>query len=147
MSAPVVVSVQPDVNETDVVLGQPIIVTFDQVIDSSTLTESTFNLSYPAPTQIINAQQLISGPASPSTVTVHGTWSFATNTQNQTVATFTPAHAYQQNTVYTAMLLGADASLTSEDIQNPAGVSMSVSYQWGFTTGALNLQTRSLRPA
>lgn len=90
MSAPVVVSVQPDVNETDVVLGQPVIITFDQGIDTTTLSDSTFNLSFPAPTQIITSGQLISGPAGPSTVPVHGAWTFATDGQNRTVATFTP---------------------------------------------------------
>jgi len=147
VSAPVVVSVQPNPSETDVVLGQQIIITFDQVIDTSTLDESTFSLTYPAPAQVINAQNLISGNPAPSTVVVQGTWTFTTNSSNQTVATFTPKTAFQQNTLYTAMLLGTDAALTSADIQNTSGQAMATSYSWSFTTGVLNLETRSLRPA
>jgi hypothetical protein len=59
----------------------------------------------------------------------------------RTIATFTPNRHFQENTLYTAMLLGADASLSTEDVMNPAGESMNVSYQWTFTTGILNLLT------
>jgi len=79
-------------------------------------------------------------PPGPSTVSLGGTWSFTTDAQNRTVATFTPEKPFQQNTVYTVMLLGADASLT-EVLKNPAGEAMAQSYQWVFTTGVLNLQT------
>ena len=145
MSAPVVVSVQPNPNETEVVLGQPIIITFDQVIDTSTLDATTFSLTYQAAAQVINAMNLISGNPAPSTVVVQGTWTFTTNASNQTVATFTPSTAFQQNTPYTATLLGTDAALTSADIQNTSGPAMASSYSWSFTTGVLN-ETRSLRP-
>jgi len=120
---------------------------FDQVIDTTTLDESTFSLTFPAPAQIIGSNRLISGDPAPSTVSVQGAWGFTTNASNQTVATFTPDKPLQQNTVYTAMLLGSDAALTSSVIENPAGESMTVSYSWGFTTGVLNLHTRSLHPA
>ena len=89
-----------------------LIITFDQGIDTTTLDDTAFSLNYPAPTQVINTQQLIAGFPSSSTVSVPGTWSFSTNELGQTVATFTPEAAYQQNTLYTATLLGADASLT-----------------------------------
>jgi hypothetical protein len=121
-----------------------LVITFDQGIDTATLGDSTFSLNYPAPTQVINTQQLIAGSPSSSTVSVPGTWSFTTNELGQTVATFTPAAAYQQNTLYTATLLGADASLTGGCIKNQAGESLAQSYQWSFTTGVLDLKTRSL---
>jgi hypothetical protein len=138
MSAPVVVSVDPGNSETDVVLGQALIVTFDQVIDPTTLNDSTFSLTYPASIQVVNASQLISGKPESSTVAVDGTWSLAT-VAGATVATFQPTRGFQQNTPYTAMLLGADASLSTEDLKNLAGESMAVSYQWTFTTGVLDL--------
>jgi hypothetical protein len=59
------------------------------VIDTTTLTESTFSLTYPAPTQIINAQQLITGPSRPSTVSLSGTWSFTTDDRS---ARLRPSH-------------------------------------------------------
>lgn len=55
--------------------------------------------------------------------------------QNRTVATFPPEKPFQQNTVYTVMLLGADASLTTEVPKNAAGEALALSYQWVFTTG------------
>lgn len=109
-------------------------------IDTTTLDNTTFSLNYPASSQVINTQQLIAGSPSSSTVSVPGTWSFATNELGQTVATFTPAAAYQQNTLYTATLLGADASLTGGCIKNLAGESLAQSYQWNFTTGVLDLR-------
>src|ERR1035437_8805186 len=96
MSAPVVVSVDPGNSETDVVLGQALILTFDQVIDPTTLNDSPFSLTYPAPIQVVNSAQLISGKPESSTVSVDGTWSFAT-VAGATVATFQPSRGFQQN--------------------------------------------------
>ena len=141
MSAPVVLQATPSDQETDVVLGQAIIVAFDQALDTSTLNDSTFSLTFPAPTQVLTSGQLVAGEAAPSTVNVEGVWSFADDSTGRTVATFTPTRHFQENTLYTAMLLGADASLSTEDVMNPAGESMNVSYQWTFTTGVLNLLT------
>jgi len=39
------VSVEPANNDTDVVLGTPIIVTFDQEIDPTSISETTFSLT------------------------------------------------------------------------------------------------------
>ena len=140
MSAPVVLQVTPADQETDVVLGQSVIVALDQVIDTTTLNDSTFSLTYPAPTQILTSNQLIAGESSSSTVNVDGVWSFADDSEGRTVATFTPSKRLPENTLCTALLLGSDASLSSEDLMNPAGESMQNSYQWTFTTGVLNLQ-------
>jgi hypothetical protein len=113
------------------------------VIDTTTLDESTFSLTYPAPAQVIGANRLISGDPAPSILTVTGTWGFTTNASNQTVAVFTPDKPFQQNTLYTAMLLGSDAALTSSIIKNPAGESMVVSYSWGFTTDQVSSSCRN----
>ena len=147
MSAPQVVSVQPDVGATDVVLSLPITVTFDQVIDTGTVDPSTFSVTYSAPSQVVTAGDLIAGRSPSSTVCVDGSWTFSTNSSNQTVAVFTPTRPLNPNTLFTVTLLGTDAALTSAVIANPGGEAMAVSYQWTFTTGALNLKTRSLRPA
>jgi hypothetical protein len=42
---------------------------------------------------------------------------------------------------YQILLLGTDASLTTDVIKNPAGEAMTTSYQWTFQTGDLNLAT------
>ena len=51
MSAPVVVSVEPGNAETDVILGTPIFVTFDQEIDATTITDATFCMTGPGTSQ------------------------------------------------------------------------------------------------
>lgn len=56
MSAPNVVAVEPGNSETDVVLGTPIIVTFDQEIDATTITDATFCLTGPGTSEVVNAQ-------------------------------------------------------------------------------------------
>jgi len=141
MSAPQVVAVVPDVNETDVVLGQAISITFDQEIDTTSLSDSTFSLTCPALTQVVTNNQLISGESSPSTIVVHGTWTFNTAPNGATVAVFQPSRGFTPNTSYTATLLGADAALSTEDVHNPAGEPMAQSYSWTFISGALSLKT------
>ena len=138
MSAPIIVSVQPEDNEPDVILGQAIIVTFDQVIDTTTITDSTFSFTYSPPTQILTTMQMIDGKPISTFVNVCGDWTFATNGLNQTVATFTPDKPLEQNTVYTVTLFGEDAQLSQQNVMNLAGQSMAVSYQWTFTTGTLS---------
>ena len=51
MSPPVVVSVEPSNLETDVILGIPIIISFDQVIDPTTVNDATFALTGPGTSQ------------------------------------------------------------------------------------------------
>lgn len=128
MSAPQVVSVQPDVGATDVVLSLPITVTFDQVIDTGTVDPSTFSVTYSAPSQVVTTGDLIAGRSPSSTVCVDGSWTFSTNSSNQTVAVFTPTRPLNPNTLFTVTLLGTDAALTSAVIANPGGEAMTVSY-------------------
>jgi hypothetical protein len=59
MSAPLVVNVDPANNEVDVVLGTQITITFDQLIDTTTIDESTFSVIGPGQTQILTAGHLI----------------------------------------------------------------------------------------
>ena len=91
MSAPQVVSVDPQNQETDVVLGAPVVITFDQLMDTTTISDATFSLTRPAPMQVVTSQNLISGSEGPSTTVVRGTFTFATDSQGRTVATFQPA--------------------------------------------------------
>ena len=145
MSAPVVLQATPSDQETDVVLGQAIIVAFDQAINTSTLNDSTFSLTFPAPTQVLTSGQLVAGEAAPSTVNVEGVWSFADDTLGRTIATFTPNRHFQENTLYTACLL-----YTSPH-QDAVG---SVSHGWpddrsesgGHHDGRLGHRGSALRP-
>jgi len=141
MSAPKIVKVVPDVDERDVVLGQAISVYFDQEIDPTSLDEDTFSLSCPSPTQVVSGNQLISGDSPPSSLAVEGTWSFILDSSGHSVATFQPRFGFRPNTVYSAIILGADASLSTEDLHNMAGIALAESYTWSFTTGDLNLKT------
>lgn len=142
---PVIVNVSPANLDTDCILGQAITITFDQVIDTTTLNEDTFSLTYEPPTQILTSNQLIDGRPQASIVSVPGTWSFITNTSNQTVATYQPEKALLQNTIYTVTLFGSDAALSTQDVMNIAADSMVLSYQWSFTTGILRFTVPPLQ--
>jgi hypothetical protein len=74
-------------------------------------------------------------------VVVDGTWAFSATTGGATIATFQPEKGFKPNMLYTASLLGADAALSTADVQNLAGEAMAISYSWSFTTGNLNLAT------
>ena len=60
MAAPNVVEVIPGNSETDVILGTPIIVTFDQEIDATSITDATFCLTGPGTSEVVNARNLVS---------------------------------------------------------------------------------------
>ena len=111
------------------------------MIDTTTLNDQTFSLTYEPPTSVLTSNQLIDGTPRSSIISVQGTWSFITNSSNQTVATYQPNEALKQNTTYTVTLFGSDASLSSQDVMNLAEVSMILSYQWSFTTGVLHFTT------
>lgn len=141
MAAPQVILVSPAADEADVILGGVIQVTFDQAIDTSTLSASTFSLTGPGTTTIFTPDQNIS-QASDSILgreIVTGTFSFAVDAQGRTVLTFTPDVSLRPNVVYTIRLIGGDALLVSASIANPAGEKLAASYEWSFTTGDLNL--------
>jgi hypothetical protein len=138
---PSIISVEPNDVETDVVLGQSIIITFNEVIDTTTLNADTFALNYNPPTQILTSNQLIDGCPVGSIVSVEGTWTFTTNNSSQTVAVYQPTEPFKQNTVYTVTVFGTDASLSTQNVMDLEGNSISVSYQWMFTTGSLSFTT------
>lgn len=56
-----------------------------------------------------------------------------------TVATFTPSQPLLPGTVYTVLIVGANAPLVSTFVQDPVGNKLLSSYQWSFTTGTLNV--------
>ena len=60
MAAPNVVELIPGNNETDVILGTPIVVTFDQEIDVTTINDATFSLTGPGTSEVVNAENLVS---------------------------------------------------------------------------------------
>jgi hypothetical protein len=143
MSAPLVVSTVPNSNATGVVLGAPIVVTFDQPVDPATVTNATFSVTGPGQTQILTPEQLIS--QNPSAINsrdvVTGVISFS---PDNTQVTFTPDEAFNKNLLYTVLLVGGDGLLTSAGIANPlgaGGLKMAQSYQWTFTTSDLNITT------
>jgi hypothetical protein len=127
-----IVSVLPDVSSTGVILQGAIIITFDQEIDPTTLTESSFLLSAPtegsrpAPDGLVGVVSPVSG-----TDYVDGAFSFALNSTGATIATFKPSRPMRPNVRYTVLI--------STDVATVAGVALSGPYTWTFTTGVLNL--------
>src|SRR6478736_6672060 len=106
MPAPNVLSVSPLSNQQDVVLGTPIVVTFDQAIDQTTVTDATFALQGPGQTQILDPEQALreAPDVANGQAYITGTFSFSVNGQGQTVVTFTPSKPLQPNQQYTVLI-------------------------------------------
>jgi hypothetical protein len=135
---PLVLSVNPGVAETDVVLGTQIVVTFDQAIDVTTLTEDTFSLTAPG-VQTLTPGQLT--PTEPAREYITGAFDFAVDASGRTVLRFNPATALRKDTEYSVLILGASSSLSADTVKSAAGLAMVDSYEWTFKTGALNVVT------
>ena len=143
MSAPVVVSVEPGNLETDAILGIPIIITFDQVIDQTTVNDATFALTGPGTTEVETAMNMATlGKLSPTgREYITGTFTFVTtgNIPPNTVVSFVPSRALRNNTTYSVLLLGSSGSIISNGVRNPAYEGMVNSYEWSFTTGTMDV--------
>ncbi len=143
IAAPTVVSVNPGVDETDVVLGLPITVLFSTLMDHTTITDATFSVTGPGQTLIVTPTQLIS--EDPKAITgreyIEGTFEFddTINGGTQTQVLFTPMKPWRPNITYKILLIGSGAILTTDCIESSYEVQMIGSYEWSFTTGLLNL--------
>lgn len=145
MSAPIVTNVTPTVDETDVVLGTQIIVTFDQLMNHASINDGTFSLTGPGQTQIITPDQLVA--EDPMSITgreyITGIFSFddtiGTPSLPQTRVTFNPKKSLRPDVEYTVLIMGSGGSLTSDTVSSSLNVAMVGSYTWNFTTGELDL--------
>ena len=141
MAVPLVRNVSPSDAETDVTLGAQIVVTFDQKIDVTTVTESTFSLTGPGQTQIFTPDQM--SAAEPETLTgreyISGVFSFEENADDCTVVRFNPSKPLRKDAEYTVLILGASSALSSDAVKNLEGVAMVSTYEWSFKTGHLNV--------
>ena len=104
-AAPTVTAVTPTNGLTGVAIISALTATFDQAMNSSTITASTFTLTGPGNTP------------------VQGTVGYSAGTS---VATFTPAANLAYNTMYTATI--------STSVMSSGGVALSAPYTWSFTT-------------
>jgi O-glycosyl hydrolase len=111
---PSVSAVTPASLSTTAAITTTVTAAFNQAMNSSTITASTFTLT---------------GPGNTS---VQGTVGYNAGTS---VATFTPATNLAYNTTYTATL--------STSIMSSAGVALSAPYAWSFTTAAAPVPTVS----
>lgn len=107
---PLAGSVSPACGATGVALNQKLSATFNEAMDSSSVTTATFSLSGP------------SGAAVPGTVS-YGT---ATN-----IATFTPSSPLSSGTTYTYLIKGG-----SNGVKDISGNGLSSNFACSFTTGA-----------
>ena len=107
---PVVSSVSPTSDATNVGTGTAVTVTFDEAMESSTISGSTYELRN-------SSNQLVS-----ATVAYNGT----TNT-----ATLTPSAALGNSSTYTARVIGGTGGVT-----DVAGNALASTYTWSFTTAA-----------
>src|SRR5690242_907834 len=138
MAAPTITSVSPANSETDVILGTQIKVTFDQLIDHATITDSTFSLTGPGQTMVLTPEQLVA--EDPEAVTgreyIEGTFTFD-DTAGYTVVTFNPSKPLQPNKQYVVLVLGGDAVLSTDSVKNVGAEPLATTYQWSFATGTL----------
>lgn len=143
MPAPSIISVSPAASAQDVVLGSPIVVTFDQLIDTTTVTDATFALQGPGQTQILDGSQaLLEAPdVANSQSYITGTIAFSVDTQGRSVVTFTPSKPLQPNQTYTVLILGSSGLISAAGVKASDGSLMADSFTWSFSTGTLNVST------
>jgi hypothetical protein len=143
MSQPVLVSQSPTPNETSVVLGHLVELTFDQPINQSTLNEATFSLSFQGDSQVFDADNLSLGgrPASQKQH-VAGTFSFPEPAK----AVFTSSTPLRPKTEYTVIVAGGSSLLAQSVVKNLAGEKLKQSYTWKFVTTEIASLTGSVTP-
>lgn len=92
------------------VLGTQITITFDQLIDTTTIDESTFSVTGPGQTQILTAGQLIAkdGDTLLSREYIEGTFAFDVTPAGASIVSFVPKRHFQPNVQYQVLLLGLD---------------------------------------
>jgi hypothetical protein len=143
MSAPSIIKVSPNPNQTDVVLGTTVVVGFDQAIDTTTITSSTFSLTGPGQTQVISPEELNVKNPWPDTGReyIAGAFSFSTDVNGNTIATFTPSSPLRPNVIYTVLVVGGLGSVLGAAVKNldTPPDTLDSNYQWTFTTGDLDV--------
>lgn len=146
MSAPIIQSFTPYAGETDVVLGRPIEILFDQPIDPASVSTKTFSLMGPGQTSVVDAENLLHKASQVSTGReyIPGEFSFPapapgdTWLQDQKLV-FTCDRALRPNVVYTLLLLGKGSLLATAYIRNLFGEGLAKSIQTTFTTGEIDM--------
>jgi hypothetical protein len=140
MSAPSITSSSPASGTTDIVLGTSIVIGFSQPMDTSTINSTTFSLTGPGQTAIIAPAQLISKNPTAKTGReyITGTFSFALDSNGNTLLTFKPSVPLRPNVKYTILVIGP-GELASESVKNLNGENLVSNYEWSFTTGDLNV--------
>ena len=108
---PLIISISPACGATGVVLNQKITVTFNEGMDSSTFTATTFTL------------------AGPSGTPVSGTVAYVSTSS---IATFTPASSLTANTAYTYTVKGGTTG-----VKDRTGNALANDFACNFTTGAV----------
>jgi hypothetical protein len=139
MAAPLVSNVDPVNNATDVVLGTPIVIAFNQLMDHTSLSDRTFVMTGPGQTGVVTSEGLISDDPDVSTgrEIVEGTLQ-AFNLgggMGYTVLSFTPKHPLRPNVKYEMLLMGGDSDIGGDYVMNVGSEAMESSYLWSFTTG------------
>ena len=142
MAAPSIIKVYPNPGQTDVVLGASVSISFDQLMDTATINQSTFSLTGPGQSQLVNTEELKT--RSPRPVAgreyINGIFTFATDIEGHTVASFSPTRPLRPNVTYTLLVVGASlASASGAVVKSATGEALNATNQWTFTTSDLNI--------
>ena len=142
MPVPSILSSSPSSGTLDVVLGTVIKVGFSVVMDTTTITSSTFSLTGPGQTGIVGPDEMIAKDPRVKTGReyIPGAFTFSTDANGNTVVTFTPRRPLRPNVTYTVLIVGT-SQLSSDAVKGADGTTLDFNYEWSFTTGDLNLKT------
>lgn len=119
-TAPAVSSVTPLDDATNVQPGETVAATFDQSMDATTISGSTFSVK------------------DPSNNTVTGTVSYSTTSRT---ASFVATNGFATNTTYTATIEGGSGTVA----RNGIGLALASDVTWSFTTSTTNSCPCSLK--
>jgi len=136
MSAPVILSTLPALNETGVALGRTVEIFFDQPMDPTTVTNATFSLTGPGSASVYDPNLMLHRVPKPLTGREYITGTFTWPSTDHLV--FTPSKPLRPGVSYTVLIVGQSSTLATQFVANPAGQAMAVSSQWTFETGEIN---------
>jgi Bacterial Ig-like domain len=136
MPALTILSIDPQNNAADVVLGTSILVTFSAPVDAQSIGSGTFICFGPGETGILGPDELIR--QSPSIVTgrEYITGAFTFPAPNQFL--FNPDRPLRPNQQYTVLLSGAGGVIVQDVVKALDGTPLSSSVQTTFVTGSID---------
>lgn len=132
----IIVSTSPIRDETDVVLGRPVEIVFDEAVDPATVTSASFSLMGPGQTSVVDADEMVRGGSTAKTGREYIPGKFSFPSPERLV--FTPDRSLRPNVIYTVLVTGKASLLAKSFIAGLSGATLAASVQFTFKTGELS---------